>query len=73
METVITSNIQNYANTTTYKTALNRSNAASQGVEALVTLWRSTAAINSITISTDNGGSIIDTGSTFSLYGIKSA
>lgn len=73
MQTAIISNIQNYSNTTTYKSAINRSNIASQGVEAMVTLWRSTAAINSITISTDNGGAIIDTGSTFSLYGIKAA
>jgi hypothetical protein len=73
METAIISNIQNYSNTTTYKTAITRSNAASQGVEAMVTLWRSTAAINNIVISTDNGGAILDTGSTFTLYGIKAA
>jgi hypothetical protein len=73
METAIISNIQNYSNTTTYKTAINRSNAASQGVEAMVTMWRSTSAINSIVISTDNGGAILDTGSTFTLYGVKSA
>jgi len=73
METAIISQIQNYSNSTTYKTAINRSNIASQGVEALVTLWRNTAAINNIVVSTDNGGAILDTGSTFTLYGIAAA
>jgi hypothetical protein len=62
-------NINNYANTTTYKTTLARSNAAGDGAFAVVGLWRSTAAINSISLIHD--GSSFATGSTFSLYGIK--
>lgn len=61
----------NYANTTTYKTILNRKNQSDQYVEADVALWRSTAAINSIKIYPDSGN--FDTGSTFTLYGIKAA
>ena len=59
----------NYNNTTTYKTFLSRANSA-DFVSARVSLWRSTAAINSITVgSTFN----YNTGSTFTLYGIEAA
>ena len=60
---------QNYSNTTTYKTVLYRQNnlVNTAGTSALVGLWRSTSAINSITISCM--GSLI-AGSTFTLYGI---
>lgn len=67
-------NIQNYSNSTTYKTALSRANNAASGVTATVGLWRSTAAITSITLGARGGG--VDrnlvSGSTFTLYGIKS-
>jgi hypothetical protein len=67
--------IMNYSNSTTYKTAISRSNRASAsntpGTEAVVSLWRNTAAITSITIAADSGN--ISLGSTFTLYGIKSA
>ena len=63
--------IQNYANTTTYKTSLTRYNRPSSTVAANVVLWRKTPeAITSIAIT---GGSNIQTGSTFTLYGIKAA
>ena len=61
-------NYMDYANTTTYKTALARYGSASKEVDADVLLWRNTAAINSITIYVASGN--IDTGSTFKLYGI---
>jgi hypothetical protein len=63
--------IQNYANTTTNKTALCRYNNASRQTVAAVGLWRSTSAITSITIARSAGN--FDTGSTFTLYGIASA
>lgn len=73
--TVIITNIQNYSNTTTNKTFLSRANRASAGsapgTEALVGLWRSTAAINTIALSLFSGSFV--TGSTFTLYGIKAA
>jgi hypothetical protein len=67
----------NYSNTTTYKTVLCNSrvdegNATYSGVEVLVNLWRNTAAINSIKIETFSGSNLTS-GSTFSLYGVKSA
>jgi hypothetical protein len=62
-------NFMNYSNTTTNKTFLSRANS-NDFVSARVALWRSTAAINSITVaSTFN----YNTGTTFSLYGIKAA
>jgi hypothetical protein len=64
--------INNYSNTTTYKTILGRGNAAAQAAMANVNLWRNTAAITSIQL-TISGGSSYQTGSTFTLYGIKAA
>lgn len=63
-------NIMNYANTTTYKTTLSRSNSG-DFTSARVTLWRSTAAITSILIT--NSAYQYSAGSTFTLYGIKAA
>ena len=65
--------IMNYANTTTYKTALYRSSsvATSSYVGAAVALWRSTAAINTINFFTS--GTNYVNGSTFSLYGVTAA
>ena len=65
-------NIQNYANTTTYKTIVNRGGFASYGTMASVGLWRNTNAITSIKIF-DEDSSNMDSGSTFTLYGIASA
>ena len=62
---------QNYANTTTYKTGLSRTNRASGGVDAMVGLWRSTSAITSVTYGIDSGN--LATGTTATLYGIAAA
>lgn len=64
--------IQNYSNTTTYKTALCRGNNSAQGVDATVGLWRSTAAISTVAVKSINANSFA-AGSTFALYGIKAA
>jgi hypothetical protein len=63
--------IMNYSNTTTYKTAINResSNPADSYVAAKVGLWRSTSAINSVTVL--GASKSFAAGSTFTLYGIK--
>jgi hypothetical protein len=63
--------IMNYSNATTYKTALARFASAGVGTQATVGLWRSTAAITSMTITGDTVN--FTTGSTFTLYGIKAA
>jgi hypothetical protein len=63
----------NYSNTTTNKTILYRGNAAGAGygVDASVGLWRSTSAINIITLYANaTGTKNFLAGSTFELYGI---
>ena len=65
-------NIMNYSNTTTYKTAIIRSNNAGNRVQVNVGLWRSTSAINNIDIKS-NDGSNYSSGSTFTIYGITAA
>ena len=64
--------VQNYSNSTTYKTTLARSNNTTGYTGAYVSLWRSTAAINSITITTGTADTYV-AGSTFTLYGIAAA
>ena len=61
--------IMNYANTTTYKTALARNSNAGIIVYQAVGLWRSTSAITSVTLKSQNVN--FNSGSTFTLYGIK--
>lgn len=63
----------NYANTTTYKTFLMRGNNVPAGVDTTAGLWRSTSAINTIQIAGRNVGSVLNTGTTLTLYGIKAA
>lgn len=67
-------NVQNYSNSTTYKTVLSRgANVASGGdVSAVVGLWRNTNAITTMVLEIDSGGSWAS-GSTFTLYGITAA
>ena len=70
----VVGHIMNYANTTTFKTGISRYgvNTASVGeTQEIVNLWRSTAAITSVTVATFTGNWSI--GSVFSLYGIKAA
>jgi hypothetical protein len=70
---VSTLHFQNYSNTTTNKTILGRTSAAATGVNAIVGLYRSTSAINSIKFMGYAGASGFTTGTTFTLYGIASA
>ena len=64
-------NIMNYANANVFKTTVNRTNVANNGLMTVVGLWRSTAAITSISFLGYSGN--ISVGSTFTLYGIKAA
>lgn len=64
--------LQNYSNTTTYKTILSREADGTDGTWANVTLWRSTSAINSITLYALNNYNYSNS-TTFTLYGIKAA
>ena len=66
-------NINNYSNSTTYKTTLTRTNSnySSDGrTGSYVALWQNTAAINSIKLSASAN---FNSGFTFTLYGIASA
>lgn len=63
--------LMNYSNTTTFKTVLNRWNSPAY-VTAVVGLWRNTSAINSIKIFNATAVNL-KSGSTFTLYGVKSA
>lgn len=65
--------VQNYANTTTYKTVIARFNNPDTLTNALVGLWRNTAAINTISITAESGSGDFQSGSTFTLYGIAAA
>jgi hypothetical protein len=64
-------NFQNYSNTTTYKTIVSRGSDATDTVSTGVALWRSTAAINSITFTTDSTNFAV--GTVITIYGIAAA
>ena len=68
---IIETHINNYSNTTTYKTLLTRTSQAGSAAEAAISLWRSTAAITTIAINAN--GSSFAAGSTFNLYGVANA
>ena len=65
-----TIHIMSYANTTTYKTALNRGAKSDSGTNATVTLWRSTAAITSVLVANSTSNTFA-AGTTFRLWGVK--
>lgn len=64
--------VLNYADTTTYKTIISRASNTGLGVDIISSLWRSTAAITSITVLNDRA-EYWTAGSTLTLYGIKAA
>ena len=68
---MMTASINNYSNSTTYKTVLSRQASATLETRAYVGLWRSTAAITTVLVSTSTDTFVA--GSTFTLYGVKSA
>ena len=65
-------NLQNYSNSTTYKTYVSRSSAAPASAIAYTGLWRNTAAINAITFVL-TVAKTFNAGTTISLYGIEAA
>lgn len=62
--------IQNYSDTSTYKSALSRNFGQYPIVWISVGLWRSTSAITSMTIDTETGGLLL-TGTVICLYGVR--
>ena len=72
--TIQTIHFMNYANSTTYKTAIARGNRSDSGADSTVSLWRNTSAITSIQFGIGTSFSnTIAVGSTFTLYGIAAA
>lgn len=71
---ITTIHLQNYSNTTTYKTALQRGNDANSITQASVWLWRGAlnAAITSIDLIRPTTNNFL-ADSTFSVYGIANA
>jgi hypothetical protein len=59
-----------YSATDKHKTVLGRENGAANEAAAQVTRWASTAAITTITLTTDGSPANLPAGSVFSLYGI---
>jgi hypothetical protein len=73
---VAITNFMNYSNTSTFKTSISKSGGpgSSEATGSQVGLWRSTAAITSLTLySTDVGAIPFAAGNVFTLYGIASA
>jgi hypothetical protein len=70
-QTNVVGSINNYSNSTTYKTVILRANNPAEVTAARVGLWRSTSAITSIEFFIASGNWVA--GSTFTLYGIKAA
>lgn len=64
------SNIQNYSNTTTFKTLVSRNNVSNGEVTAYVNMWRNTSAISNIQVFAASNYAV---GTTFTLYGVKAA
>lgn len=62
-------NIMNYSNSTTYKTVITRGGSGTL-TTANAGLWRSTAAVTSLTVACPAGISNFVSGTTFTLYGI---
>lgn len=66
-------NIQNYSNSTTYKSMLGRASLSDKYDVTYAGLWRSTSAITSIKLTIENGTHNFDSGSIFTIYGIAAA
>ena len=64
-------NINNYSNSSAYKTILARGNNGADYVRTAVGLWRNTAAITSVSIYNPSANYAI--GTTATLYGIQAA
>jgi hypothetical protein len=68
LNTVIKTEIFDFAQTDKHKTYLTRANNAGNGVAALASRWANTSAINTVALSLS--GSTFRIGTTFSLYGV---
>lgn len=72
VQSVSIHSFMNYSNSTTFKTVIGRYGPSDLAAIGVVGLWRNTNAITSMEIGCWSAGTL-SSGSTFSLYGIKSA
>jgi hypothetical protein len=70
-QSITIASVMNYSNSTTNKTVIARANNAGNQVNALVSLWRNTAAISTLSVNAIFGQ--FNSGTTVTLYGIKAA
>jgi hypothetical protein len=63
--------MNNYSNSTTFKSVLSRENVSTIGVVAMVGLWRNTSAITTLDFLLNEG--TFASGTTFNLYGVANA
>lgn len=74
--TIYIAHIQNYSNTTTYKSVISRASnydTTYGGTEMSVSSWRSTSAITSIKVDNPFGSMTFAIGTTMTLFGITAA
>jgi len=69
---ILKTNILNYANTSTFKTTVGTGTQGSGGLSAHAGLWRSTSAINSVTLFIASSLTFA-TGTVATIYGITAA
>ena len=67
----VIAHIMNYSNTTTYKSVLSRDASSNQGTELFAGLWRSTSAIDTVSLLVTT--STLLAGTVATLYGILAA
>ena len=65
-------NLNNYSNSTTFKTALTKFGLVSVGLDYTVGLWRNTSAITQVTFTLESATNFAS-GCVFTLYGILKA
>jgi hypothetical protein len=68
---IIKTQINNYSNTTTYKSVLTQRTDAAKEANVQIGLWRSTSAINTLQLGLDSG--TFNSGTVLTLYGIAAA
>ena len=64
-------NVMNYSNSTTFKTTISRGNDPASALNAIVSMYRATPPITTMTFFLASGN--FSVGSTFTLYGIAAA
>lgn len=68
---IIEVDLLNYKNVNIYKTIISNAGIAAEGVDNIVALFRSTDAISTIDIIPISGGTILSSGMSATLWGVK--